>query len=155
MSRKKNILTYGTFDLFHVGHIRLLSRLRGIGDRLIVGLSTDEFNTLKGKTTVMPFEHRLEILKACRYIDKVIPEETWDQKVADIKREKIDIFAIGDDWAGKFDHLEDHCKVLYLPRTKNISTTEIKELIKAQNQEYARTLENIADKIKEIAAKIN
>jgi len=129
------ILTYGTFDLFHVGHVRLLQRLRTLGDELIVGLSTDEFNEIKGKKTIMPYQHRLEILSACRYVTKVIPETCWEQKREDVLREKIDLFAMGDDWAGKFDDLEDLCRVLYIPRTKDISTTEIKQFIGLLNQE--------------------
>lgn len=125
----ETVLTYGTFDLFHVGHLRLLRRLKGLGKKLIVACSTDEFNNLKGKTTVVPFEHRMEILSACRYVDEVIPEETWDQKRDDVKKYGVDLFSIGDDWAGKFDFLEDICDVLYLPRTENISTTELKEMI--------------------------
>lgn len=121
----KTVLTYGTFDLFHLGHVRLLRRLAALGDRLIVGCSTDEFNRGKGKKSVMSFEHRLEILEACRYVDKVIPERDWDQKIDDIKREKVDVFGMGNDWDGKFDHLKDYCEVVYLKRTENISTTQL------------------------------
>lgn len=125
------IITYGTFDLFHVGHLRLLRRLSELGDRIVVGCSTDEFNHSKGKVTAVPYGHRAEILAACRYVDHVFPEETWDQKRADVVRHKADLFAMGDDWAGKFDFLGDLCSVLYLPRTENISTTELKDLIQA------------------------
>lgn len=123
------ILTYGTFDLFHVGHVRLLRRLADLGDRLIVACSTDEFNEIKGKQTAIPFKHRVEVLEACRYVDQVIAEENWEQKRADIEKYSVDLFAMGDDWAGKFDDLRDLCDVLYLPRTENVSTTELKELI--------------------------
>lgn len=150
----KTIITYGTFDLFHVGHLRLLSRLKSLGNRLIIGLSTDEFNSLKGKKTIIPFQHRLEILEGCKYVDKVIPEENWEQKESDIKRENADIFAMGDDWSGKFDYLQKYCNVIYLPRSQDISTTEIKEMIKAQNQEYATMLQNISDNLKKIAQQI-
>ncbi len=125
------ILTYGTFDLFHVGHLRLLKRLAALGDKLIVGCSTDEFNTIKGKSTAIPYVHRVEILEACRYVDQVIPADDWAQKRDDVQRYGVGLFAMGDDWAGKFDELRDLCDVLYLPRTENISTTELKALIQA------------------------
>lgn len=125
----RTIITYGTFDLFHVGHVRLLQRLADLGDRLIVACSTVEFNALKGKTTAVPYADRVEVLQACRYVDQVIPEETWAQKRDDIARLGADLFAMGDDWAGKFDDLRDLCDVLYLPRKENVSTTELKELI--------------------------
>ncbi|WP_050931489.1 adenylyltransferase/cytidyltransferase family protein [Aestuariivita boseongensis] len=128
------ILTYGTFDLFHVGHVRLLRRLADLGDRLIVACSTDEFNAIKGKQTAIPFKHRVEVLEACRYVDLVISEETWEQKRDDIVKYNVDLFAMGDDWAGKFDDLRDLCDVLYLPRTENVSTTELKELIQTMRQ---------------------
>ncbi len=123
------VLTYGTFDLFHVGHLRLLRRLSDLGDKLIVACSTDEFNLGKGKVTAIPFEHRVEVLEGCRYVDQVIPERTWEQKRDDVQTYGVDLFAIGDDWAGKFDFLGDLCDVLYLPRTENVSTTELKDLI--------------------------
>jgi glycerol-3-phosphate cytidylyltransferase len=129
------VLTYGTFDLFHLGHVRLLRRLSEMGDRLIVGCSTDEFNILKGKSSVVSYEHRQEILEACRYVDKVIPERNWDQKRLDIEAENVDIFGIGDDWAQKFDNLSDLCKVVYLPRTDGISTTELRrEIVQLQSK---------------------
>jgi len=128
---EKIILTYGTYDLFHVGHLRLLRRLAALGDRLIVGCSTDEFNAGKGKTTAIPYAHRVEILEACRYVDLVIPEQDWAQKRDDVQRYGVSLFAMGDDWAGKFDELRDLCDVLYLPRTENISTTELKALIQS------------------------
>lgn len=130
----KTVITYGTFDLFHVGHIRLLRRLRSLGDRLVVGCSTDEFNEEKGKRTAMPFEHRQELLLACRYVDEVFAEESWDQKPSDIKKHKADIFAMGDDWSGHFDDLQEHCEVIYLPRTSGISSTSLKTLIVARVQ---------------------
>ena len=125
----RTILTYGTFDLFHIGHVRLLRRLADLGDRLIVACSTDEFNAIKGKQTAIPYAHRVEVLEACRYVDQVIPEKTWEQKREDVVAQEVDLFAMGDDWAGKFDELRDLCDVLYLPRTENVSTTELKELI--------------------------
>ena len=125
----KRIITYGTFDLFHVGHVRLLKRLSGLGDELIVGVSTDGFNQMKGKNCVMSFDERSEIVASCRYVDEVFPEASWDQKVEDVKKYKANIFAIGDDWSGKFDFLESVCEVYYLPRTEDISTTELKKYI--------------------------
>lgn len=128
------ILTYGTYDLFHVGHLRLLRRLAALGDRLIVACSTDEFNLGKGKMTAIPFAHRVEILEGCKYVDQVIPENNWDQKRDDVQNYNVDLFAMGSDWAGKFDFLGDLCDVLYLPRTENISTTELKELIQTMRK---------------------
>ncbi len=122
----KTIITYGTFDLFHVGHVNLLRRLRGLGDRLVVGCSTDEFNAIKGKKSVIPYADRVAVLLACRYVDEVFPEENWDQKPADIVRFNADVFAMGDDWEGKFDSLSEYCQVVYLPRTKSVSSTEIR-----------------------------
>ena len=129
------VITYGTFDLFHVGHVRLLQRLRTLGDRLVVGCSTDEFNSTKGKKTAMPYEQRQEVLLACRYVDEVFPEKNWEQKSEDIMRFSADIFAMGDDWAGHFDDLETICRVVYLPRTEGVSSTDLKNLIVAQFQE--------------------
>lgn len=123
----KTIITYGTFDMFHLGHLRLLQRLKELGDTLIVGVSTDEFNTIKKKKTLIPFEQRKEIVANIKCVDNVIPEESWEQKIHDIQKYNVDIFAIGDDWKGKFDHLEEYCEVIYLERTKNISTTQLKK----------------------------
>lgn len=125
----KTILTYGTFDLFHVGHVRLLRRLSAMADRLVIGLSTDEFNTGKGKQTIISYEQRREILLACKYVDDVFPEQNWEQKRDDVLREKADMLAMGDDWAGKFDDLGDITNVIYLPRTEDISTTEVKQMV--------------------------
>ncbi|WP_113910617.1 adenylyltransferase/cytidyltransferase family protein [Roseovarius dicentrarchi] len=126
------VLTYGTFDLFHAGHVRLLARLAQMGDRLIVGCSTDEFNAEKGKLCVTPYEGRAEILRACRYVDLVIPEESWDQKRRDIRTYNADIFAMGSDWTDRFNDLRDVCEMVYLPRTDNISTTELKSRVLAR-----------------------
>ena len=122
-------MTYGTFDLLHYGHINILKRAKSLGDYLIVGLSSDEFNELKGKKSVMSYEERKEILENIRYVDKVIKESNWEQKVDDIIKYNIDVFVIGDDWEGKFDFLKEYCEVVYLPRTKGISTTLLKEII--------------------------
>ena len=121
------VITYGTFDLFHVGHVRLLKRLKALGDHLIVGVSTDEFNALKGKKSVMSFEDRVEVLSSIHYVDKVIAENTWDQKAHDIITYQVAIFGMGDDWAGKFDELKSLCQVVYLPRTIGISSTQLRQ----------------------------
>lgn len=123
----RRVITYGTFDLLHYGHINLLKRARALGDYLIVGLSTDEFNwSGKRKRCYFPYEDRRRLLEAVRYVDLVIPEEDWGQKLSDVERYQVDTFVIGDDWAGKFDFLADRCEVVYLPRTPEISTTRIK-----------------------------
>ncbi|MFR0555352.1 glycerol-3-phosphate cytidylyltransferase [Loigolactobacillus coryniformis subsp. coryniformis] len=122
----KKVITYGTFDLLHWGHVRLLERAKSLGDYLIVATSTDEFNAIKHKEAYHSFEHRKYILEAIRYVDKVIPETTWDQKIEDVKKYNIDTFVMGDDWKGQFDFLKDYCEVVYLPRTDGISTSKIK-----------------------------
>jgi glycerol-3-phosphate cytidylyltransferase len=121
------VITYGTYDLLHYGHIQLLKRAKELGDYLIVGLSTDEFNAGKGKNAYHPYEERKAMLEAIRYVDLVIPEKSWEQKRSDIQEYHADIFAMGSDWQGKFDDLSDLCKVVYFPRTEGISTTKIKE----------------------------
>jgi glycerol-3-phosphate cytidylyltransferase len=123
---KRTVLTYGTFDLFHPGHVQLLKRAKELGSRLVVGLSTDEFNARKGKKSVMSYEDRKAVLESCRYVDEVFSEEDWEQKVPDAIRLGADVFVMGDDWAGKFDFLADHCSVVYLARTPDVSSTEIK-----------------------------
>ena len=128
----KRVMTYSTFDLLHYGHINILKRAKSLGDYLIVGLSSDEFNELKGKKSVMSYEERKEILESIRYVDKVIKESNWEQKVDDIIKYNIDVFVIGDDWEGKFDFLKEYCEVVYLPRTKSISTTLLKEIIQKE-----------------------
>ena len=131
----KRILTYGTFDLLHYGHIRLLKRAKALGDYLIVALSTDEFNELKGKKAYHNYETRKLMLEAIRYVDLVIPEENWEQKINDVKEYKADVVVMGSDWAGsdRFNYLTDYCEVVYLDRTEGISTTKIKEELKLQN----------------------
>lgn len=126
----KKIITYGTFDLLHWGHVRLLERAKELGDHLTVALSTDEFNLLKHKEAYHSFEHRKYILEAIKYVDEVIPETDWEQKTTDIDLYDIDIFVMGDDWAGKFDFLENQCEIIYLNRTDGISTTSIKKDLK-------------------------
>ena len=127
----KRVITYGTFDLLHYGHINLLRRAKQLGDYLIVALSTDEFNwNEKHKTCFFTYEQRKQLLESIRYVDMVIPEENWEQKRSDVKEYQIDTFVMGNDWEGKFDFLKDLCEVVYLPRTPEISTTQIKEELK-------------------------
>lgn len=127
----KKVTTYGTFDLLHYGHINLLQRAKALGDYLIVALSTDEFNSVeKHKVTYFTYEERKRLLEAIRYVDLVIPEENWEQKISDVKEFRVDTFVMGDDWKGKFDFLKDYCEVVYLERTPEISTTKIKNDLK-------------------------
>jgi len=126
----KKIITYGTFDLLHWGHIRLLERAKALGDYLSVVLSTDDFNLQKNKEAYHSYEHRKYILESIKYVDKVIPENSWEQKVEDIIDENIDIFVMGDDWEGEFDFLKVYCEVIYLSRTEKISTSKIKDDLK-------------------------
>ena len=125
----KRILTYGTFDLLHYGHIRLLKRAKALGDYLIVALSTDEFNELKGKKAYHNYEKRKMMLEAIRYVDLVIPENSWEQKKSDVLDYHVDVVVMGDDWAGsdKFDYLKEYCDIVFLPRTEGVSTTQIKK----------------------------
>ena len=124
----KRVITYGTFDLLHYGHINLLKRARALGDYLIVALSTDEFNwNSKQKKCYFSYEKRKQLLEAIRYVDLVIPEENWEQKTKDVELYQVDTFVMGDDWEGKFVFLKDQCEVVYLPRTPEISTTQIKK----------------------------
>ncbi|EQB39188.1 hypothetical protein M947_08515 [Sulfurimonas hongkongensis] len=122
----KTIITYGTFDMFHIGHLKLLQRLKKLGTKLIVAVSTDEFNTIKRKKTLIPFEQRILIVENIKCVDMVIAEHNWEQKANDIVKHNVDIFAMGDDWRGEFDFLKEYCEVLYLPRTQNISSTKMK-----------------------------
>ncbi|AIS59509.1 MULTISPECIES: glycerol-3-phosphate cytidylyltransferase [Listeria] len=126
----KKVITYGTFDLIHWGHIRLLERAKALGDYLIVAISTDEFNRIKHKEAYHNFEHRKLILEAIRYVDEVIPESNWEQKLEDVQSRDIDVFVMGDDWEGEFDFLKPYCEVVYLPRTDGISTSKIKDDLK-------------------------
>lgn len=127
----KRVITYGTFDLLHYGHINLLRRAKQQGDYLIVALSTDEFNwDSKGKKCFFDYEKRKTLLEAVRYVDLVIPEHNWKQKKNDVEIYHVDTFVMGDDWMGKFDFLKEQCEVVYLSRTPEISTTQIKAEIK-------------------------
>jgi glycerol-3-phosphate cytidylyltransferase len=123
------VITYGTFDLLHVGHVNLLRRARALGDRLVVGLSTDDFNQHKNKTAIVPYHDRHAMLQSLRFVDLVIPETGWDQKPLDIQEHGVKKFVMGHDWRGHFDYLQQYCEVVYLPRTADISTTHIKDLV--------------------------
>ncbi|STY43580.1 Glycerol-3-phosphate cytidylyltransferase [Listeria grayi] len=129
----KKVITYGTFDLLHWGHINLLKRAKSLGDYLVVAISTDEFNAVKHKQSFHNYENRKLILEAIRYVDEVIPENDWEQKISDVQAHDIDIFVIGNDWEGKFDFLKDYCEVIYLERTEGISTTQIKKDLSGSN----------------------
>lgn len=131
MRARRTVLTYGTFDLFHIGHLRLIERLAAMGDRLVVGVSTDEFNAAKGKTSVVSYGDRADIVASIKGVDLVIPEQSWEQKVTDIKEHDVDVFVMGDDWKGRFDDLSALCEVVYLPRTQGISSTAIKQMLSA------------------------
>lgn len=122
----KKVITYGTFDLLHWGHIHLLERAKSLGDYLVVAISTDEFNQIKHKEAYHSYEHRKYILEAIKHVDEVIPETDWEQKKTDVAKYDIDTFVMGDDWKGQFDFLKDQCEVIYLPRTEGISTSKIK-----------------------------
>ncbi|MFT7774895.1 MAG: adenylyltransferase/cytidyltransferase family protein [Roseateles sp.] len=124
-------ITYGTYDLFHIGHVNLFRRIKERWDRLIVAVSTDEFNALKGKQSAVPFADRIELVRACRYVDLAIPETCWEQKADDIRRHQVQAFVMGDDWLGKFDELKALCEVVYLPRTEGVSSSELKQYIRA------------------------
>lgn len=125
-------ITYGTFDLFHIGHLNLLKQMKNLASRVIIGVCSDEFclNKTVKKCTTYSTEERVAIISSIKYVDYVIIENSPEQKLADIIKYNVDLFVIGDDWQGKFDHFKSHCDVLYLNRTKNISTSKIKELIK-------------------------
>lgn len=124
----KRVLTYGTFDMLHEGHINILRRAKQLGDYLVVAVSTDEFNQIKNKKSYFDYEKRKFIVEAIRYVDLVIPEKNWEQKIDDIQNYNIDIVVMGNDWQGsdKFEYLKEHVQLIYLPRTEGISTTKIK-----------------------------
>ena len=129
----KTVITYGTFDLFHVGHLNLLRRAKELGDYLIVAVSSDRFNwEEKQKKCEIPDKDRMAIVEAIKYVDKVIPEDSWEQKIEDVKKYNVDVFVMGDDWKGKFDFLKDYCEVVHLPRTEGISSTQLKEDLKSK-----------------------
>jgi glycerol-3-phosphate cytidylyltransferase len=135
----RKVITYGTFDLLHRGHVNLLKRARAMGDYLVVGLSSDAFNAVKNKKSFYSYEERKLVLEAVRHVDEVIPEDNWEQKEKDILEHRIDVFVMGDDWEGKFDHLKARCEVVYLPRTEGVSTTRTKahlRLTESSNIEF-------------------
>ena len=125
----KRIITYGTFDVLHYGHINLLRRARALGDYLIVGLSTDDFNKTKNKISYYTYDQRKILLEACRYVDLIIPENDWEQKISDIQKYQADVFVMGDDWKGKFDFLKPYCEVIYLERTPDVCSTTTKNYL--------------------------
>lgn len=131
MNRK--VITYGTFDLLHYGHINILRRAKALGDYLIVAISTDQFNELKGKKSYFSYDKRRLMLESIKYVDEVIPEENWEQKKIDVMNHNIDTFVMGDDWKGEFDFLKEYCEVVYLPRTEGVSTTKIKVELQSIN----------------------
>ena len=136
----KRVLTYGTFDLLHYGHINILRRAKELGDYLVVALSTDEFNAQKGKVAYHSYETRKKMLEAIRYVDLVIPENSWEQKLDDVKTYHIDTVVMGSDWAGsdKFDYLKEYCDVVFFERTPGVSTTQIKNDLKLKEAEHGK-----------------
>lgn len=148
----KVILTYGTFDLFHVGHLNILSRLRALGDRLVVGVSTDEFNATKGKKTFIPYADRTAIVSSLRCVDEVFAEETWDQKPADIARFGASVLGMGGDWEGRFDDLRELCEVVYLSRTEAISSSHLKRMLNVLNQSHVHDLKEALDMISAVVS---
>ncbi|WP_431711907.1 adenylyltransferase/cytidyltransferase family protein [Glutamicibacter uratoxydans] len=151
----KTVLTYGTFDLFHIGHLNILKRLKAQGDRLIVGVSTDDFNAIKGKRPIVPFDQRIEIVRSIRFVDEAIPEESWEQKREDIRKYNVDVFGIGEDWKGKFDDLEDEVEVIYLPRTTGVSTTEMKRVLSEFDERHVESLKNTLDTLSQIVKELS
>ena len=130
---KRKVITYGTFDLLHYGHINILRRAKALGDYLIVAISTDQFNELKGKKSYFSYDKRRLMLESIKYVDEVIPEENWEQKKIDVMNHNIDTFVMGDEWKGEFDFLKEYCEVVYLPRTEGVSTTKIKVELQSIN----------------------
>jgi glycerol-3-phosphate cytidylyltransferase len=152
----KTVLTYGTFDLFHIGHLNVLRRLRDLGDRLVVGVSTDEFNAVKGKKPVVPFDQRIELVRSIRYVDEAFGESTWEQKRDDVKNYDVSVFGMGEDWKGKFDDLNDlGVEIVYLPRTRGISTTEMKRVLSAFDERHVEELKRTLDSISEIVKELS
>ncbi len=152
---EKVVLTYGTFDLFHIGHLNLLRRLRQLGDRLLVGVSTDEFSKLKGKQPIISFTDRAEIIRALRCVDGVFPEECWEQKAGDIRKHCVSVFGMGSDWEGRFDELKAYCEVIYLPRTEGISSTEIRKTLKILDRAHTRELKQALDLVSSIVERLD
>ncbi|SDE34650.1 adenylyltransferase/cytidyltransferase family protein [Auraticoccus monumenti] len=149
------VITYGTFDLFHIGHLKLLQRLADLGDRLVVGVSSDEFNKIKGKNVIVPYAQRAEIVSSIRYVDEVFPEDDWAQKRSDIARFGADVLGMGHDWEGKFDDLSDVVRVEYLPRTDGVSTTEMKRVLSAFDEVHVAELKRTLDSLSEIVKQLS
>ena len=149
------VITYGTFDLFHIGHLKLLERLAGLGDRLVVGVSSDAFNHIKGKKVIVPYAQRAEIVSSIRHVDEVFPEDDWAQKRPDIARFGADVLGMGHDWAGKFDDLSDVVRVEYLPRTDGVSTTEMKRVLSAFDEVHVAELKRTLDSLSEIVKQLS
>lgn len=146
----RKIITYWTFDILHIGHLNILKRAKELWDYLIVWLSTDEFNSLKNKKSFFSYEERKKILESIKYVDLVIPENNWGQKNKDIIKHKVNIFVIWNDWEWKFDKLKNVCEVVYLSRTKNISTTNLKSKIKNINKNTIKNMKDSLDSIVEL-----
>ena len=146
----KIILTYGTFDLFHIGHLNLLRRLKQRSDYLIVGVSTDDFNSLKGKRSLISYENRRDVVQSIRYVDFVMPEDNWEQKRSDILKYKVNTLAMGDDWVGKFDQYSDICEVVYLQRTYGISSSSIRADINSIGNTNIEKLRDAAQALMQI-----
>ncbi|WP_102795723.1 glycerol-3-phosphate cytidylyltransferase [Bowmanella denitrificans] len=144
------VLTYGTFDLLHIGHLNILEGLKAKGDKLIVGVSTDEFNQQKGKRSLFSYEQRARMIAGLKCVDMVIPEEHWQQKADDIKEFDVDIFGMGSDWQGKFDHLNELCEVIYLPRTPDVSSTNLKNALSVINKKSIQDIKNGLDNLYDI-----
>ncbi len=157
MSNKKyrTAITYGTYDLFHIGHLELIKKIRGMADRVIVAVSTDVFNEQKGKRTVIPFEQRIEIVNNIKGVDLVIAESSWEQKEHDIKKYGVDLFVIGDDWAGEFDFLKGLCDVKYLERTKDISSTSLKLILSNLDKSKIKELKGVLELAFNIASEFS
>lgn len=149
------VITYGTFDLFHIGHLNLLSRARALGSRLVVGVSTDGFNALKAKRSIIPFEDRRRIVAALSCVDDTFGEDSWDQKRADIRAFGAGILAMGADWTGRFDDLGDICRVVYLDRTEGISTTELKTVLSTFDRDSIQRLKEGLDSLQQIVARLD
>lgn len=146
----KTVITYGTFDLFHVGHVNLLNRLKELGDELIVAVSTDSFNEGKGKHTVISYDDRAAIVNNIKCVDRVIPEEHWQQKREDVQRLQVDVLGMGADWDGEFDSLQDICEVVYLPRTENVSSTRLKKALGGLDKKHLEEVQAAASLLQSI-----
>ena len=152
---KKTSITYGTFDLSHIGHIKLFQRIKEFSSTLIVAVSTDEFNLTKGKKSIIPFENRFEIIKNLRCVDIVIPETSWEQKVKDIIEYKVNALVMGSDWTGEFDFLKNYCEVIYLPRTEGVSTTLIKNSISDLKNINVESINNALNLLQQIRSQLS